>query len=471
MGRAQAQAPGGDTPVVAVALDQLISAALEHNIPLQLARVVAHISAAGVDVAQGVFQPALYASSTWSKQDLSNDIQTGGLVSNYRTQAYGVGVGKVLDHGTELSVDLQTIRRRADIAGTAQGDYITNMGLSLRQPLLQGFGMVEVPLKAAQLARESAQHLQERAVEVMIAQVVEAYWALAEAEATEKVLAQSVAVADSLLFRNDELFKRELASELDVLTAQSGVAIRQVSLIDAQRARRDASEALVFAVYGERALDYMSLLKTIATAPLPAEIFDVATAEAEALQQRKDLVAAQLELERAELLLSAAKNSLRPSLDIESQLGTQGQAAGFGGSVDDLRGGLNGSVGLRFSRAVRNQTERGQYKQALWQREQQRLLYQTRENVVRQQMRAAVRAVHSARARLAQAKQAESFATRQLTAERKRLDLGLGDSFRVLQTEETVAQAELISVRAQFDLERAMAQYYLALGQLAERHR
>ena len=120
---------------------------------------------------------------------------------------------------------------------------------------------------------------------------------------------------------------------------------------------------------------------------------------------------------------------------------------------------------------MRNQTERGQYKQALWQREQQRLLYQTRENVVRQQMRAAVRAVHSARARLAQAKQAESFATRQLTAERKRLDLGLGDSFRVLQTEETVAQAELISVRAQFDLERAMAQYYLALGQLAERHR
>lgn len=467
----KAQVSNDGVPFRLVSLGQMIGDALEHNIPLQLARISAHLAGAQVDVAQGAFHPVFHASSTWAKQDLSNDLQTQGVISNFRSQTYGVGVGQQWGLGTTFRVDLQTTRRRADFAGVGQqGDYVSRLDFSVRQPLLQGFGVAGVSLQVAKLAQESAQNREARAVEDMIAQVVQAYLALAELEATERVLQQSVAVAESLLYRNDELFKRELASELDVLTAKSGVAIRKVGLIDAQRARQDASEALVFAVYGERALAQMMFLKTSATNTKLVDILDFDAAETFALQHRKDVVAAQLDLAQADLFLDASKNGLKPTLDVQSQFGTQGQDAGFGGAFGELKKGLNGSVGLTFSQAVGNRLDRGKYKQALWQQAQQRLVLQSVENRVRQQVRSAVRLVHSAQAQVVQAKQAEHFANRQLMAERKRLDLGLGDSFRVLQTEENVAQAELTAIRAQFDFERAIMRYHLALGQLGTQY-
>ena len=455
-----------------VSLDQMIGDALAHNIPLQLARVSVHLASAQVDVAQGAFHPTLSASTTWAKQDLSNDPQAQGASGNLRSQTYGVGVGQQWGLGTTFRVDLQTTRRRVNIAGLGQqGDYVSSLDFSMRQPLLQGFGIADVSLQGAKLAQESAQNREERAIEDMVAQVVQAYLALAELEATERVLNQSVAVAESLLFRNDELHKRELASELDVLTAQSGVAIRQVNLIDAQQARQDASDALIFAVYGKQALEHMTLFKTTVVHSQTMDILDVEAAESFALKHRKDVIAARLDLAQADLYLNASKNGLRPSLDLQSQFGTQGQAMGLGGAFDGLTKGVNGSVGLTFSQAVRNRSDRGKYRQALWQEEQQRLVLHRVENAVRQQVRAAVRAVHATMAQVIRAKQAEQFANKQLVAERKRLDLGLGDSFRVLQTEENVAQAELTAIRAQFDLERAMMQYQLALGLLGAQYK
>ena len=52
--------------------------------------------------------------------------------------------------------------------------------------------------------------------------------------------------------------------------------------------------------------------------------------------------------------------------------------------------------------------------------------------------------------------------------EKRRLDLGLGDSFRLLLTEENAVQAELVLVRARFDLARALTELRLASGTTLE---
>ena len=66
--------------------------------------------------------------------------------------------------------------------------------------------------------------------------------------------------------------------------------------------------------------------------------------------------------------------------------------------------------------------------------------------------------------RLAVADQAASLAWDQLIAERRRLELGLGDAFRLLLTEENAVQAQLEAVRARYDLARARARYNFAIG-------
>ena len=62
--------------------------------------------------------------------------------------------------------------------------------------------------------------------------------------------------------------------------------------------------------------------------------------------------------------------------------------------------------------------------------------------------------------------EAARLAAAQLVAERQRLDLGLGDSFRLLETEENAVQAELESVRSRYDLARATTRLRLARGEI-----
>jgi len=65
---------------------------------------------------------------------------------------------------------------------------------------------------------------------------------------------------------------------------------------------------------------------------------------------------------------------------------------------------------------------------------------------------------------LTAAEEAATLAWDQLVAERRRLELGLGDSFRLLQTEENAVQAQLEAVRAKYELARAEARYRFATG-------
>ncbi|MBT7502734.1 MAG: hypothetical protein HN645_07420 [Gemmatimonadales bacterium] len=88
------------------------------------------------------------------------------------------------------------------------------------------------------------------------------------------------------------------------------------------------------------------------------------------------------------------------------------------------------------------------------------------ENLVLQDVREATRAVRSGIERLAAGDEAARLAAAQLVAERQRLDLGLGDSFRLLETEENAVQAELESVRSRYDLARATTRLRLARGEI-----
>jgi hypothetical protein len=89
------------------------------------------------------------------------------------------------------------------------------------------------------------------------------------------------------------------------------------------------------------------------------------------------------------------------------------------------------------------------------------------ENTVLVDMRTAERRVRMGRERLAMTTRGAESAWAQLLAERRRLELGFSDAFRLLQTEENAVRTQLDAVRARYDVLRAQAQLALALGQFA----
>jgi outer membrane protein TolC len=121
---------------------------------------------------------------------------------------------------------------------------------------------------------------------------------------------------------------------------------------------------------------------------------------------------------------------------------------------------------LAFSQPLGNRRDRGRDQVGELLRELRQLDVVLTENAVRREVREAVRGIRAGIERVEAAEEAASLASAQLEAERGRLDLGLGDSFRLLETEENAVQAELESVRARYDLARAGTLYRLASGEV-----
>jgi multidrug efflux system outer membrane protein len=444
-------------PGRATTLDQLVAVALERNLPLEGARVRRQLAEAGIDVPGGDFDLAFSLSAGLAESRLAPG----------RGGSYTARLAQVLPWGTVLGLDLTGVR--APATGPA-ASYDADVGLSLSQPLLEGFRSRDVDLRVARHVGTASAHRLVRALAVLVAEVELAYWDLAEAEAIQAVLARSHEIAGALQLRNEQLAARQLVADVDVITARSGVALRRATAVDARRARADAADAIVFLVWGEAAAEELARdsvpLKTTAVELTVPPIPSPEQAEALALVRRGDLAAARSDLEGAAVVGQGARNARLPSLSLDGAVRSGGTRASLGGSLGALDQAWSWSLGLSFSQPLRNRTDRALDRIAELSQELTRLDLILVENIVRQDVRAAVRAIAAGVERSEAAEEAAALAGAQLEAERRRLDLGLGDSFRLLETEENTVQAELESVRARYDLARAVTRYRLAVGDL-----
>lgn len=449
-----------------VSLSELVGLAIENNIDLQSYKLSAEISRSNLNVAKGNFMPIL--SSTGSYSVLKDEFDT-------KAQQYTMGVQKRFGLGTAVNLNLETTRSRLLLPQDTDRSsyYSTGLSLGIIQPLLEGAGRGNDNVLLAKNNFEASLKKSSRFKQQVIALVELAYWALGEAEAQEAVFIQSKKVAEVLLFRNIELNRRGLATDLDVLTAESGFELRRSNLIDAQRARLDAAEDLIHKVYGangEKHLRRSLPIKTIGHLIILQTSIPYETAKEKALNSRHDLQAALIDLKNKEISLQKTRNTLLPKLDLQANGSTADAADGFKDALDDLNEDMIWSAQLVFSDFIGGGVDREAHKAALYAHEQQQLNVSSLEIVILQEVQVALRALQSGLLRLKSAKRAADLAGKQLEAEQKRLELGLGDSFRILQTEQNAAQAALNEVRARIALARASTQYNLSIGKIEERY-
>lgn len=442
-----------------ITLEELLRIASQYNFALRSARYSSDIAEASVKTEAGAFQPLLTASGNLASQTVPDDL---------RFQVLGAGITRQFALGTVVDLSWQTMRTRAPGTADPQEQVDNGLVLSLRQPLLEGLNVADAGVRSARFLRDAAL-LRTRWAEVsMVAEITQAYLALAEAEKIEEVHLVSVQIADSLLYRNLELNRRQLAPEIDVLIARSGLALRQANLVSARRQRLDSAEALAFLVYGSEAAVRLPagarLFRTTGGQISPPRLPSLETAEEQAIAARSDLAAIRQELAALGTSVETSRNALRPNLDLVGSYGSSATDLQSQSALSGLTDDRSWSLGLVLSGYLGNRADRGRYESDRLQLEQGRLHLQEYENFVRQSVRAAWRGVESSLERLEFARSASEFSDRQLQAERQRLELGLGDSFRVLETEENAIEAHLQAVEAEFELGLAITQYNLVTG-------
>lgn len=488
---AQDRPAPGSPPRVEADLPALVAQALGRNLRLEGERMTPEIAHAAADAARAGFDPTIQFSPGFAFGSETIQTAAGPVTSTTSAVSYAnglsgalpyssLGVAGSLPTGTKYSVALD-LARRSESPARRQGygvEVDSQVTVSLAQPLLRGAGtsIARAEIRAADLSARAAMRRFSRLEEETVAAVEQAYWALAEAEASEAVERESLERAVALWTRNEQLVRLELVPEVDLLTAQQAVAAREAAVTEAARLRRDAAEVLVFLVSGRDPADRLAVAGQLGVrAPVvPPVVPPLDQVEAEALARRPDLIAARDEVALGGVGVEIARSDLKPSLQLTGSYtaavtnaarprmwGTDriGDAA-----VTGWRGGLVLTV------PVGNRLGKAGYRQATLARSQEEAAVAALENDIRLQVRRAGRAIVEGTRRLTQTEAALALARRQYDAENRRLALGLTDSFRLLQVEQVVADASRAAIEARYALASAISDYHLAIGGNAERY-
>ena len=457
-------------------LSTFVVNALRYNTDLRAAAVLPRVATAELLAERGTFDPSLVVST--DRSNTANDILGVSPRATQNALRSAATLGATFPVGSQLALTLRNSRYLSDPSFISSvtpfpTSNASGLSFSFTQPLLRGlgrdgtYGLVD----AAAYSADAALSRYERTADLVVAAVERAYWTLRQAEENESILRRSVETSRAIYLRNVALRDRDVATALDVLTSERGLATRETQLWEATRQRIDAAERLLFLSYGEQARDgnmtraeFVRTVRDSLSAPsVPAE--DEAVRAALAL--RSDAAAARREVDASTRRAAQAHSQRLPKLDLIASYGYGGTTAGSRflsyGDSSDIRSS-SWSLGVSASLFGRNDAASAVDQRAEAALESARIFQAGVDNAIVSDVRVALRGLTTERERYRRARDVVQLAEREYGVAQEGARLGLVSTFQLLQYEEQLAQARLLDAQARFALEDAGTQYRLATG-------
>ncbi|MFW5874073.1 MAG: TolC family protein, partial [Verrucomicrobiota bacterium] len=244
-----------DAPVAGAAADgpdlslqEAVDRALAHNLGLMISRYQPANAFDDVVIEESAFDFQLFGSTSTSES--RSAARTSALDDAPTPQSENrrarVGTDKLFSTGATVTLDSSINRSASNNNAARNPDYSSDIGLSLRQPLLRdAWARVNLaPLARARAgAEQSVFQLRSDALDVILETEI-AYWNLAFARANYALVASSIELAETLLEENRERERLGLVTPLEVLQAETELTNQQEDLIQAERAIEDAEDNL-----------------------------------------------------------------------------------------------------------------------------------------------------------------------------------------------------------------------------------
>jgi outer membrane protein len=383
---------------------------------------------------------------------LRNNPATGAAWAAALADGAGIDVARAaLRPSLDLNIPLSVSNSSSGAATTLS----PSLGLNW---VLFDFGARAAGVEAARWQAAAARLTYNRALQDVVAQVEQAYYALLGARQLEAALGLTVQAAQASLETARARRSAGLATVGD--TSQAEAAWAEAQLL-AVRARTDARAASgnLSAALGLPVTTALNLADD--SADLPGAVsrpFDIDALLASARLSRADLAARQAAVLRGQAQVDAAQAQGRPALALSAQA-----ARRWGSNGVDARStqqvSLVLSIPLFDGGLARAQTAAARARlQALTaQRDQQAQNVELEVWQAYQAADAAPAVIGSAQALLQSASVAE-------TAARERYAAGVGSVLELLLAQSTLARARVGLVQARYDARLALARLGLAIG-------
>ena len=464
---ANADPPALSTGPLQLSLHQAVIMGLTNNPSLVVQRFSPAIAQLAVVAQRGVFDPVLTAQATAGKSRLP-----GSGASD--TEAAQAGVAENLPTGTSIQAGVNT--NFSDMEGSGAGQSVsTGASLTVTQALLQGASLRVnlAAIREAQIGRRISDYELRGVAQSITYQVVQAYWAYAQARQNVAILRRAVTVAKEQEHQTRELIRvgRTAASELPAAAAE--VATNREQLIAAQgelRIARLTLLSLIIPAGGKFWTGQIHLLNQ-PRAPKPHVSARLSAHAALALRLSPLLNEARLQIEDGQLQVVQTRDGLLPKLDLFLTLGQTGYSAAFSRSVSNLAvaGGYSVFGGLQFSHPVFNRTAEANYQSAELGRDEDEAALANLVRTVELSVRTAYIQMQTARQEIVATRATRRAQAEALRATTAQFQAGTTTSLQVALAQNNLLAAQLAEVQAVVSFLDAEAQLYLQEGSILQR--
>ncbi len=398
-------------------------------------------------------------------------------IGEERNRRYRSDIEVLTPIGTRVRVGARADDIRRNFAPSPGYDtkfsgYSTSVGLSIEQPLLRGLGLTANLASLRMAAKQSEIAFQEFRREMMrvVSSAEMAYWELYYAQESMKLSRESVAIAETLLKDSQTRFEAGRGSQLDVLEAEAGLAIRKSRQSDAHLRCIEAMNEMA-SFFGGIPKNTQVGFKAV-DSPRSDSVEVSFDRDSElVIGMNPDLLKAQLEKEQARVRFGYARSQRLPELNLTAGVDLAGHGLDWTRSNDDIEE-LRfpaWSVGLVFRVPlwgdIRKRNERWAAKLRFLEAERKESNMKTQLQVGRD---TSEHRVESNYATTRSFERVVEFRENLLNTRMESQDVGRMDARSVLEAEEDLFVAKLELLQSEVECQRSLLELQLISGNLLQ---
>jgi len=504
-----------------LSLRDALSMALENNKDIEVSRENVRIAEFGLRGAQGAYDPRLTTQAFYERIEspissfLSGGQNGSTIQSDYTGTARLEGQSPVL--GGSYHLDFSSVKLNTNNQFTAlTPQYPTSLTFSYTQPLWRGL-KIDNTRRQIQIARKNLSltdaQFRQRAIDT-ITNVQRAYWDLVFALRSLQVQRDAVMVARTQLKHNKRLVEEGQLAPIDVVAAEAQISTYEQNVFSAVEEVSRAENSLKNLIaQNQKAELWIESIVPTDSAELTVPDVSLPDALKTAMENRPELQQSNVLREINQIDQRYFKDQTKPGIDLIGTYGISGLAGavstagvnpftasslqvrqrvdelselaklpplpvvppqtfspellgGFGQSISNLLANRYGNVkvGVQISLPLRNRTAEADLGRALVEGERIGTQREQLEQTIQVDVRNALQAMHSARARLRAATATREANEQQFASEQRKLDAGQSTTFLVLERQTNLTEARALELKAQTDLNKAIADLQRATG-------
>jgi HAE1 family hydrophobic/amphiphilic exporter-1 len=504
-----------------LSLRDALSMALQNNKDIEVARENVRIAEFDLLGAKGAYDPHFSTSAFYERVEspvssfLSGGQNGSTIDTGYTGTARLEGESPFL--GGNYRFNFSSIRRVTNNQFTALSpQYPTEATFTYTQPLWRGLKIDnsrrQIEIAKKNLSLSDAQFRQ-RAIDT-ITNVQRAYWDLVFALRSLQVQRDAVTVARTQLEHNKRLVNEGQLAPIDVVAAEAQISTYEQNVFSAiEEVSRTENNLKNLIAENQKAAIWTESLVPTDPVDLTAPVVSLPDALKTAMENRPELQQSHLAGEINAINQRFLKDQTKPDVDLVGTYGITGLAGTISSNVvnpftasnllvrqrvdqlsmlagldplpvippqtfsPDLLGGLGQSfqnllanrygtfrIGVQVNLPLRNRTAEAELGKSLVEGERIVTQREQLEQTIQVDVRNALQSLRSAESRLRAAIATRQANEQQFASEQRKLDAGQSTTFLVLERQTALTEARAMELKAQTDLNKAIADLQRATG-------